>query len=406
MLADMDVDYADLTNAQAVQLVGLAIGCIFVIPFSRKYGRRSTYIFSTALLAAACWWTVYMESRLELYFTSLLCGLAGAPNETVVQMSVSFDIPLLFFLLAEGKPVLIRGESQITDMFFLHQRATANAVYFIAVMMGSFLIPMVAGYQASVTGWRTSYLALAIALTVLTVLFIPFFEETKYIPVISGDIAPMSQLPEAKTDALVASDENGSEKGTHSGEPREDLELQAIRTVTNTAGTVLPRPKSLRQRLRLFTPSDEPLLTTFYYPIYTTCLPHVVFTAVQFASSICWLVVVSSMISIIFSAPPYNFDSAALGYMFTGPFIGSLLGSAYGGPLSDWAIVRLAKRNGGIYEPEMRLYLFPFQALITAGGLIMFGVTADKVRCYTQARVSMFRQLISCSRACIGSILV
>lgn len=83
--------------------------------------------------------------------------------------------------------------------------------------------------------------------------------------------------------------------------------------------------------------------------------------------------------SIIFAAPPYNFDSAALGYTFAGPFIGAMFGGAYGGPLSDWAIIRLAKRNGGIYEPVMRLYLFPFQALATAWGLIMFGVTADKV---------------------------
>lgn len=90
MSIDMNVDYADLTNAQAVQLVGLSVGCIFVIPFTKKYGRRSTYIFSTAVLAGACWWAAYMKTDAELFVTSLLFGLAGAPNETVVQMTVCF----------------------------------------------------------------------------------------------------------------------------------------------------------------------------------------------------------------------------------------------------------------------------------------------------------------------------
>lgn len=97
MSIDMNVDYADLTNAQAVQLVGLSVGCIFVIPFTKKYGRRSTYIFSTAVLAGACWWAAYMKTDAELFVTSLLFGLAGAPNETVVQMTVCFH-DIIFYL--------------------------------------------------------------------------------------------------------------------------------------------------------------------------------------------------------------------------------------------------------------------------------------------------------------------
>ncbi|KAH8199479.1 hypothetical protein TruAng_006355 [Truncatella angustata] len=353
MLAEMDVDYADLTNAQAVQLVGLAVGCIFVIPFTRKYGRRSTYIFSTALLAASCWWAAYMKSRVELYITSLLFGLAGAPNETVVQMS-------------------------ITDLFFLHQRASANAVYFVAVMMGSFLTPMIAGYQASITGWRDSYFALAIILTLLTVAFVPLFEETKYVPLTNdSDTGGRVQIPAESQYTPNSARPNTNEKDIKIA-LNADPELLAARVSSHAVGMALPRPNSWRQRLRFVTPTGEPLLKTAYYPLYTVCLPHVVFSAVQFAQAVCWLVVVSSMISIIFAAPPYSFDSAGLGYMFAGPFIGSIFGSIYGGPLLDRAAVYFARRNGGVYEPEMRLYLFPFQALVMAGGLIMFGITADK----------------------------
>ncbi|ETS87665.1 hypothetical protein PFICI_01493 [Pestalotiopsis fici W106-1] len=343
MLAEMDVSYSDLTNAQAVQLVGLAVGCILVIPCSQKYGRRSTYIFTTAALAGATWWAAYMKTTAEVLVTSVLFGLAGAPNEAVAQMT-------------------------ITDLFFLHQRATANSIYLFAIMIGSFLTPMVAGYQASISGWRESYIALAISLSILTLIFIPLLEETKYIPVIEDATTATERHDQSHPTDLPTKTSQQHSNANHEDNNAPNAD-RAVRT---------QQPTSWRQRMRLFTTTDEPLIKTIYYPIYTICLPHVIFTAVQFASCVCWLVVVSSMISIIFSAPPYEFDSAALGYMFTGPFIGAIFGSIYGGPLLDWAVIRFAKRNHGIFEPEMRLYLFPFQTVCLTAGLIMFGITADE----------------------------
>lgn len=89
MVNELDVTFNDITKGQVVQLVGLAVGCIFFIPFTRKYGRRSTYVLSTFALAAVTWWMAYMTTAEENYVTNLLFGLAGAINETAVQMSVS-----------------------------------------------------------------------------------------------------------------------------------------------------------------------------------------------------------------------------------------------------------------------------------------------------------------------------
>ncbi|KAF4625944.1 hypothetical protein G7Y89_g12217 [Cudoniella acicularis] len=54
-------------------------------------------------------------------------------------------------------------------------------------------------------------------------------------------------------------------------------------------------------------------------------------------------------------------------------FIGCILGFIWGGPLSDWSILYFTKRNNGIYEPEMRLYLAIFPALIGPVGLFLYG---------------------------------
>lgn len=85
------------------------------------------------------------------------------------------------------------------------------------------------------------------------------------------------------------------------------------------------------------------------------------------------------MIGVIFSAPPYNFSSAGIGYMFVGSMVGTVFGSLYGGPLVDWYALRMSKRNNGLFEPEMRIALYHIPSAFLAGGLIMFGTTADRV---------------------------
>lgn len=48
------------------------------------------------------------------------------------------------------------------------------------------------------------------------------------------------------------------------------------------------------------------------------------------------------------------------------------------GTLSDWLMVRLAKRNGNSKNPEMRLWLSYPAAILTAVGMIVWGVSVDR----------------------------
>lgn len=250
-------------------------------------------------------------------------------------------------------------------MFFVHQRATANACYFASVMIGSFLAPIAGGAQAATQGWRWSYYALAIALTCVSFIFIFCYEETKYVPISNGQR------------------EGGPIQTSVDGEAPEKEKLPEGADLTIVASTAMAEPapplNTYRQRMRLITKTDESLWKLFVMPLSVITLPHVLFTALQFASAIAWLVLFMPAVSVIFSAPPYSFTTAGVGYMTLGPFVGNALGSLYGGPLSDWSAKWFAKRNGGLYEPEMRLYILPLPIACMASGLIMFGVTADKV---------------------------
>ncbi|RDA92659.1 hypothetical protein CP533_3703 [Ophiocordyceps camponoti-saundersi (nom. inval.)] len=315
MQTELNISIQELNNAQAFQLVGLAIGCIIMVPFANKYGRRPVYILSTAAVVATTWWSAAMTSAAEVLLTNFLMGLAGAVNETAVQMT-------------------------IRDMFFVHQRGTANGVYLIAFSAGSFLVAIAVGAQAETSGWRAPYLTLAAFMTVLSLLFIISLEETKAV------------FPTAR------------QLTTHPFESSSPIKFK------------FPR---FRPRLQLSTPTNESLWKTAYQPVHTAWYPHVILTSLEYASGLCWLVVLCAVVSIVFAQEPYGFNAAQTGLMMCGgPLVGSLLGSVYGGYFSDWAVVRFARRNGGLLEPEMRLWLLPIPALLMSGGLALFGVTADR----------------------------
>ncbi|PHH93369.1 hypothetical protein CDD83_5923 [Cordyceps sp. RAO-2017] len=327
MLRELDITQEDLNVAQALQLVGTAVGCILLVPFAKKYGRRPTYIISVALVTGATLWSAYMTTATEIILSNVLMGLAGATNETATQMS-------------------------IRDMFFVHQRGSANGLYLIAIAAGAFLAPMAAGIHASISGWRSSYFLLGYFMIILLVLFILTFEETKYVPAPSG----------------TTKDYYGA-----------DSKLGSIEYEASVRDKIRQRPPFPRYlRLQLITRTNESLWKTFFYPIHAIWYPHIIFTYLEFASGVCWFVVVSSIAAIVFARPPYSFNPAQVGLMFGGPLIGSLIGSLYGGLLVDWAIIRFAIRNKGIFEPEMRLWLVPVPALAMSAGLVIFGVTADR----------------------------
>lgn len=76
-------------------------------------------------------------------------------------------------------------------------------------------------------------------------------------------------------------------------------------------------------------------------------------------------------------------------------FIGLLLGTLsaeilIGGRLSDIMVARLAKKNGGMRIPEQRLWLAYPAGILTAVGLIIWGVSIDKGYHWMVGQVAFF----------------
>ena len=95
-----------------------------------------------------------------------------------------------------------------------------------------------------------------------------------------------------------------------------------------------------------------------------------------------WSVFIGVILAIVFLTPPMWFSDAQTGYLYTGAFIGSMVGLVLAGLLSDLINRVMIRLNGGRYEPEFRILLVTFQLIFSGIGLYGFGWTAGDVSHY------------------------
>lgn len=114
-------------------------------------------------------------------------------------------------------------------------------------------------------------------------------------------------------------------------------------------------------------------------PAILFAYPSVLWSAMVYALSVGWLIVLSESVSHIYSnRESYNFDSLQIGLVYMSPFIGGVLGTAVAGKVSDIIVRFMARRNNGVYEPEYRLVMAIPIAISTTIGLMGFGWSAKE----------------------------
>lgn len=114
-------------------------------------------------------------------------------------------------------------------------------------------------------------------------------------------------------------------------------------------------------------------------PLILFAYPAVLWSAMVYALSVGWLIVLSESVAHVYqNKESYNFSALGTGLVYLSPFIGGILGTAVAGKVSDIIVRFMARRNGGVYEPEYRLVMAIPVALATAAGLMGFGWSAEE----------------------------
>lgn len=82
--------------------------------------------------------------------------------------------------------------------------------------------------------------------------------------------------------------------------------------------------------------------------------------------------------SMILGEAPYHFSPAMVGVAYLSPLIFGGVAAVWAGKVSDMLTLKLARRNGGVRQPEHRLWGLAVSALMSTVGLLMWGVGASR----------------------------
>jgi MFS family permease len=339
MTMELGFSLAALNNSYATGSATLAVGALVFIPFALKFGRRPVYLFSLVGQTAVAIWAANMKTTADLFLIQAFNCLLGALAEVIVQMTIA-------------------------DMFFIHERGVMNSLYVCTMSVSTQLAAVLAGYITVGQGWRWVWWWVAILVGVCLVLFTFFYEETKFIPRIDGVSGVAFVPPTTEHRPIKALDHKSDDD-------------DQLKPISSTPTAISPPRKSYIQRLKPIATSKGnfmQLALHSYQPLLVVCtIPAVAYVALLYGLVTAALQVSVTLIAATMPAPPYNFTPAQVGLMSLPPLIGNIIGTLVGAPITDRLILYLARKNKGIYEPEMRLWLLLVFAPLFPAGLILFG---------------------------------
>ncbi|KAL4782351.1 major facilitator superfamily domain-containing protein [Aspergillus varians] len=353
IVSDTGISLENINTGQGIMYLGFGWGCLITQPLAINYGRRPVLVLSLLVFSLFTLWTAYIDTVGVWYLNRVLSGIAYSPIESLIELCVA-------------------------DTRFTHERGFHMGFYCWALFGGGALVPIASGIIAEQHGWRwINYTACIIGCAVSLLMFF-FFEETmfyrpKHVPdelVIEG----------VDTLALPTRVENGEvEEALGSEKSRPPTPTEKKDSTMQRREILAPR-KTFLQKMKMWDLRDprQPfvLFKLFFLPFVVMQFPAVLFSGMLIGSILSWYQIFVGTLNLILGEDPYNFTSESIGYFYIAVFIGVTIGCAFSGWLSDILAERLARRNGGVKEPEARLWMALIPMILHPAGSILYGVGA------------------------------
>jgi MFS family permease len=343
---DLNTTIDELNITAALCFAFLGIGCILLQPTAMKIGRRPVYMFGTFLNLIGCI-LGGIQTNVQVYdVVNILTGFGAAPVDSLVQIST-------------------------TDLFFAHERGTRLSCFAFALGTGSYLGPVAAGYISVSQSWRWCFWYLVIFFGIIMVLQIFTLEESIY-------RRPLT-LPESadrEGEALAHTKFNSGYEDSLNTTVKPTIIPFSVSIPSSDVGKSKLTYWQRMAHIQTRNANPKPWWYLAIFPFRLVTFPAIIWTGFLCGVQIMWLSLLSVTQSELFSVPPYNFGIAAVGDTNIAAFVGAIFGMLWGGPLSDWYVLRRARQNKGFMEPEFRLWLLIVPAFVNAGGLLMYGIGA------------------------------
>ncbi|CAG8880044.1 unnamed protein product [Penicillium salamii] len=348
-------DYEEITFTAAAlltgyHLCGVGVAGILIVPTARVWGKRHLFLLGHVLMIASCAWAgASGKNTKSLIWARVFQGVALAPFEALVNACVG-------------------------DLYFVHERGKRMAISNVALFGAAFLTPVVVGKITKTMGWQWSFYFVAIFLGASLPLMFFFVPETAF-----------QRAENLNTDFRRSGGQGESSECRASLGALNDETKELSPGSHAAAETAMPIPEkdSFVKSLRLFNgrKTDESFFKLLLRPF-----PEIKHSPDQACLIqgvvIGWAVFFGVVLAIVFLGPPLWFEEDKTGYLYTGAFIGSIVGLILSGLLSDSMNKVMIRLNHGKYEPEFRILLVIFQLLFCGIGLYGFGWTANDVARY------------------------
>ncbi|KAH9863489.1 hypothetical protein IAQ61_009767 [Plenodomus lingam] len=320
------VGFAKLTNLIAVNVLMVGAANIWWVPLANTFGRRPVILGSLLLLVLSSMWAGLATSFESLLVARLFMGIGGAPAD-----AVSPDV--------------------VGEIFFVHQRGRAMALYTVFLSLGSTVGGVAGGYIVDSMGLAWLHWMNVLLSAITFALCLVFQAETLY----------------DRPQATISMSEDGEKSGFHNKE--------AAVVVANSAPASYPAYSYMRSlKLISYRPG---IAKKFAAPYKVMRLPGVWLVSGWYAGLVGLIVTMSTIGPQLVAAPPYLWGKD-VGLINIGGIIGAILGGVYTYFISDFTTQRLATKNiHGFTEPESRLVTALPALFIATAGALVFGFAAQ-----------------------------
>ncbi|OTA99016.1 hypothetical protein M426DRAFT_16868 [Hypoxylon sp. CI-4A] len=346
MAAQFGMSYNSLNAYLGYGVLVIGLSCFFTNSMAVVWGRRPVFLLGNLLLFISSIGGFYAHSFSSLLGFRIIGCIGMSPFEVLVSTTIA-------------------------DIYFVHQRGVRLAAWGLCLSIGVGGGTIISGYIIQDLGWNWTYGICAIMFGVWIIVLFLFCPETAYRrdDSLNIDLGRGRDKSEevSKDDSKIGKVES---ERTASGNVEAEIEV-IERAATNN--TWSEQKNSYWHDLKIYNGrvSDDPFWKVLTRPLLMLIFPQVLFSFFAYGLTTSWLVVVGSVLAQLFTAPPYNFSVSGVGLVAIASLIGAIIGAFISGPIADWIIKSMSRRNGGIYEPEFRLVLIVITFIL--GGMSFFG---------------------------------